>query len=74
MEKNSAAEVEESPAQPGNRKVGVSFPEWMLKVIDDEATRLGISRDAMVKVWIASKIEKLGLFPERNEKSKGQKN
>lgn len=37
--------------------VNVSFPLWMVKELDKEANRLGINRQALIKVWIANQIE-----------------
>lgn len=39
--------------------VQVSFPLWMLKEIDKEANKLGIARQAMIKVWLNEKLEKI---------------
>lgn len=35
------------------KRVNVDFPLWMLNSLDHEATRLGVTRQALVKVWIA---------------------
>ena len=34
------------------RRVNVDFPLWMLKILDSEAKRLGIPRQAIIKTWI----------------------
>lgn len=36
------------------KRVNVDFPEWMVEALDTEARRLGVSRQALVKVWIAN--------------------
>lgn len=41
------------------RRVNVDFPTWMVSSMDAEADRLGISRQALIKVWIAERLEKL---------------
>lgn len=46
-----------SKAERPNRKtqkVNVDFPTWMVRSLDKEAAHLGISRQALVKVWIAN--------------------
>lgn len=46
-----------SKAERPNRKmqkVNVDFPAWMVRSLDKEAAHLGISRQALVKVWIAN--------------------
>lgn len=39
------------------KRVNIDFPEWVVASLDLEATRLGISRQALVKMWIAEKID-----------------
>lgn len=38
-------------------RVNVDFPAWTVTALDEEATRLGISRQALIKVWIAEKLD-----------------
>jgi hypothetical protein len=38
------------------KRVNVDFPEWMVESLDKEAHRLGITRQALIKVWVASKL------------------
>lgn len=40
------------------RRVNVDFPAWMVTSLDREADRLGISRQALIKVWIAERLER----------------
>jgi hypothetical protein len=37
--------------------VDVDFPQWMLEAIDREAQRLGVQRQAVIKVWIAEHLD-----------------
>ncbi len=39
------------------RRVNIDFPSWVIDGLDKQARRLGITRQALVKVWIAEKIE-----------------
>lgn len=39
------------------KRVNVDFPEWMVESLDKEAHRIGITRQALIKVWVASKLE-----------------
>ncbi|MEB3365794.1 type II toxin-antitoxin system BrnA family antitoxin [Saccharopolyspora mangrovi] len=39
------------------RRVNVDFPEWMIESLDSEAKRLGETRQAIIKVWIADRTE-----------------
>ena len=38
--------------------VNVPFPVWMITALDSEARRLGINRQALIKVWVAECIER----------------
>jgi hypothetical protein len=39
------------------RRVNVDFPEWMIHALDKEAGRLGVTRQSIVKVWIAERLK-----------------
>ena len=41
------------------RRVNVDFPTWMIDSMDREAGRLGITRQSIIKVWIAERLEKI---------------
>jgi hypothetical protein len=43
------------------RFVNVPFPLWMITAMDYEAKRLGINRQALIKVWVAECIERAKL-------------
>jgi hypothetical protein len=45
--------------RPGeeHRRVNVDFPAWMIAELDREATRLGVTRQSLIKVWIAEKLD-----------------
>lgn len=40
------------------RRVNVDFPAWMVEALDDEAHRLGVTRQSVIKVWIAEMLER----------------
>lgn len=40
------------------RRVNVDFPAWMVESLDREARRLGVTRQSIIKVWIAERLEK----------------
>ena len=48
--------------RPGEeqRRVNVDFPAWMVAELDREATRLGVTRQSLIKVWIAERLERNG--------------
>jgi hypothetical protein len=39
------------------RRVNVDFPVWMIDSLDREATKLGITRQSIIKVWLAERLE-----------------
>lgn len=47
--------------RPGSeqRRVNVDFPAWMIASLDREAKRLGVTRQSIIKVWIAERLETL---------------
>jgi len=40
------------------KRVNVDFPTWMIRLLDKEARRLGVPRQAIIKVWIGERLEK----------------
>ncbi|MGB3201139.1 MAG: CopG family transcriptional regulator [Nodosilinea sp.] len=45
--------------RPGyeQRRIDVDFPIWMIEALDREALRLGVSRQSIIKVWVAERLE-----------------
>jgi len=39
------------------RRVNIDFPEKLLIRIDEEASRIGVARSALIKLWLAEKLE-----------------
>lgn len=39
------------------RKVNVDMPTWMIDALDDEADRLSVNRQAVIKYWLAERID-----------------
>ncbi len=39
------------------RRVNVDFPTWMIDSLDKEAARLGVTRQSIIKVWLAERLE-----------------
>ncbi|MDO9556124.1 MAG: CopG family transcriptional regulator [Coriobacteriia bacterium] len=42
------------------KRVNVDFPVWMVESLDREARRLGVTRQSIIKVWIAERLERAG--------------
>ena len=43
------------------KRVNVDFPVWMLESLDKEASRVGVTRQSIIKVWLAERLEKLAV-------------
>ncbi|WP_016958008.1 type II toxin-antitoxin system BrnA family antitoxin [Catenovulum agarivorans] len=41
------------------KRVNVDFPTWMLDSLDREANRVGVTRQSIIKVWLAERLEHL---------------
>ncbi|MCH7939568.1 MAG: CopG family transcriptional regulator, partial [Candidatus Marinimicrobia bacterium] len=41
------------------KRVNVDFPLWMVQRLDREAKRLGVARQALIKLWVAERLEQL---------------
>jgi len=41
------------------KRVNVDFPTWMIESLDKEANRLGVTRQSIIKVWLAERLEQL---------------
>ncbi len=40
------------------KRVNVDFPAWMVESLDREAKKLGVTRQSIIKVWLAERLEK----------------
>ncbi len=38
------------------RRVNVDFPSWMIESLDREAGKLGVTRQSIIKVWLAERL------------------
>lgn len=39
------------------RRVNVDFPVWMIASLDKEAARIGVTRQSLIKLWMAERLE-----------------
>lgn len=54
-------ELDLSQARRSNqepKRINVDFPIWMIESLDREAKRLGVTRQSIIKVWIAEMLER----------------
>ena len=43
--------------QQAQRRVNVDFPTWMIESLDREASKLGVTRQSVIKVWLAERLQ-----------------
>ena len=41
------------------RRVNVDFPTWMIDSLDREAGRMGVTRQSVIKIWLAERLEQI---------------
>ena len=39
------------------KRVNVDFPTWMIESLDREASKMGVTRQSIIKVWLAERLE-----------------
>ena len=42
--------------QQVQKRVNVDFPIWMIDSLDREASRMGVTRRSVIKVWLAERL------------------
>ena len=49
-----------SARRPGlePKRVNVDFPQWMVARLDAEAKRRGVTRQALIKMWLAERLDR----------------
>jgi hypothetical protein len=45
--------------RPGqeHKRVNVDFPVWMIQLLDKEAKKLGVTRQSIIKFWVAERLK-----------------
>ena len=41
------------------KRVNVDFPIWMIESMDREANRVGVTRQSIIKIWLAKRLEQI---------------
>jgi len=49
----------EKAERPGlqQRRISVDFPAWMIRKLDLEAKRMGVTRQSVIKFWISERLK-----------------
>lgn len=42
------------------KRVNVDFPAWMVASLDRQAKKRGVTRQALIKLWLADRLETVG--------------
>jgi len=49
------------------KRVNVDFPTWMIQGLDREAKRVGVTRQSIIKVWLAERLEQSATNKSSNQ-------
>ena len=41
------------------KRVNVDFPVWVIDSLDKEASRVGVTRQSIIKLWLVERLEEL---------------
>jgi len=39
------------------KRVNVDFPTWVIDALDREASRVGVTRQSIIKLWLVERLE-----------------
>jgi len=39
------------------KRINVDFPEWVINSLDKEASRIGVTRQSIIKMWLVERLE-----------------
>lgn len=39
------------------KRVNVDFPAWVIESLDKEASRIGVTRQSIIKLWLVERLE-----------------
>ncbi|MBF0233464.1 MAG: CopG family transcriptional regulator [Desulfamplus sp.] len=45
--------------------VNIDFPAWMIESLDKKAARVGVTRQSIIKIWLAERFRPLSANPTR---------
>ena len=58
--------------QQAQKRVNVDFPTWMIDSLDREASKLGVTRQSVIKIWLADRLESLATnLPQQRRGASG---
>jgi hypothetical protein len=39
------------------KRINVDFPSWVIDSLDKEASRIGVTRQSIIKIWLVERLE-----------------
>ncbi len=54
---SKAVKLKDAKLKTATKKVNVDFPEWVIESLDREAKKIGVTRQSVIKVWIAERLK-----------------
>ena len=39
------------------KRINVDFPSWVIDSLDKEASRIGVTRQSIIKLWLVERLE-----------------
>jgi len=39
------------------KRINLDFPEWIINSLDREASRIGVTRQSIIKMWLVERLE-----------------
>ena len=40
-----------------SKRINVDFPSWVVEALDREATRIGVTRQSIIKMWLVERLQ-----------------
>ena len=53
--------ADEFDMDQGTKTVNVELPVWTIKALDKEATRRGVARQALMKMWLVDRLDAINV-------------
>lgn len=39
------------------KRINLDLPKWMIDKLDNEAEKIGVTRQSMIKIWLSEKLD-----------------
>ncbi|WP_018937337.1 MULTISPECIES: type II toxin-antitoxin system BrnA family antitoxin [unclassified Thioalkalivibrio] len=54
-----------------HKRINVDFPAWVVDSLDREATRIGVTRQSIIKVWLVERLQAEAAHKPLNDDAAG---